>query len=336
MNLSILIPVYNADKHIGRCLDSLLDQNIPHSDYEIIIRDDGSTDQTVAIIKEYCKTFSNIKLYEDTNKGAYVQRNLLMKQATGNYVYFMDADDYLVRKSLNTVLKMAVDYNLDLSCFNMRIASWEDSDTPTRDQDNFEVSKLDVSSGITYLEQHQEMRHEIWWYLIKKEFLKESKIIFDEGRYHQDVIFTLNLFLKAQRLVFIPIVIYNYFQSEGSIMRTTSREHAQRLIGAGKKLISDINDLVIYVEKEYHSELLTRNLKYNRDKFAFYLILRMIKMGYGFNEIKELFVYLKTLNSYPIKYYQGKDMSRKKFTLLKLLFNNKLLLKGYLKLKKNV
>jgi hypothetical protein len=119
-------------------------------------------------------------------------------------------------------------------------------------------------------------------------------------------------------------------------MRTTSREHAQRLIGAGKKLISDINDLVIYVEKEYYSELLTRNLKYNRDKFAFYLILRMIKMGYGFNEIKELFVYLKTLNSYPIKYYQGKDMSRKKFTLLKLLFNNKLLLKGYLKLKKNV
>jgi len=331
MKLSILIPVYNTDKHIGRCLDSLLDQNIPHSDYEIIIRDDGSTDQTVSIIKEYYKTDLNIKLYEDTNKGAYVQRNLLMKQATGDYVYFMDADDYLVRKSLDTVLKMAVDHDLDLSCFDMRIATWEDLNDPTLDQDDCETAKLNVISGITYLENHQEMRHEIWWYLIKKEFLIDSGIVFEEGRYHCDVLFTLSLFLKAQKLIFIPTIIYYYYQSEGSIMRTASREHSLRLIGAGKKLVSDINNLVIHVEHEYHRQALTRNFKYNRDKFAFYLIIRMIKAGYSYEEVQKLYMYLKTLDSYPIKYYKGKDMSFKKFNFLKLLIHNKLALKGYLR-----
>lgn len=335
VKLSILIPVYNADKHIGRCLDSLLDQNIPHSDYEIIIRDDGSTDQSVAIIQGYCNTAPNVKLYADTNKGAYVQRNLLMKQAIGDYIYFVDADDYLVRKSLDTVLKMAIDHNLDLSCFDMRIATWEDSENPTLGQNDVDTAKLNVTSGITYLENHEEMRYEIWWYFIKKDFLIDSGILFEEGRYHHDVLFTLNLFLKAQRLIWIPTVIYYYFQSESSIMRTASREHAQRLIGAGKKLISDLNDLVVTVEKEYHSKTLTGNLKYSRDKFAFYLIIRMIKAGCTFDEIEELLTYLKTINSYPIKYYKGKDMDRKKFTFLKLLFHNKMLLKGYLKLKKH-
>lgn len=331
MKLSILIPVYNAEKHIGRCLDSLLDQNISHTDYEIIIRDDGSADQTAAIIQEYCKTAPNVKLYSDTNKGAYVQRNLLLKQASGDYIYFMDADDYLVRKSLSTVLGIAIDNDLDLSCFNIRIATWEDTDNPTLNQDDFGTARLNVVSGITYLENHQEMRHEIWWYLIKKEFLIDSGIVFEEGRYHRDVLFTLNLFLKAQRLIFIPTIIYYYFQSEGSIMRTASREHSQRLLEAGKKLVFDINNLVVYVEKEYNRQILTRNLKYNRDKFAFYLIIRMIKAGYTLKEIEDLYMYLKSLNSYPIKYYKGKDMSFKKFNFLKLLIHNKLLLKGYLR-----
>lgn len=334
VKLSILIPAYNAEKHIGRCLDSLLDQNIPQTDYEIIIRDDGSTDQTVLIIQGYCNTNANVKLYKDTNKGAYIQRNLLLKQANGDYIYFVDADDYLVRKSLDTVLKLAVDHDLDLSCFDMYTASWEDSETPTLAQNDFDTAALNIISGITYLEKHQEMRHEIWWYLIKREFLIDSGIVFDEGRYHEDVLFTLTLLLRAQRLIFIPTIIYYYFQSEGSIMRTASREHAQRLIGSGKKLVSNLNDLAVYVGKKYHKEVLTRNIKYTRDKFAFYLIIRMVKTGYSFNDINELFMYLKTLDSYPITDYKGKDMSRKKFVLLKYLFNYKVFLKGYLRFQK--
>ncbi|MGB3775502.1 MAG: glycosyltransferase [Leeuwenhoekiella sp.] len=334
MKLSILIPVYNAEEHLGRCLDSLLDQELDYHDYEILLRDDGSTDGSVDLINTYTQQAPHIKLTRDTNKGAYVQRNLLMAQATGDYLYFMDADDYLVRKSLGKILKLAYKHDLDLCCFNIKLTFNKDNEIPFIDQQNLNNSPLEVISGKTYLEQNQEMRYEIWWYFIKRSFLKDSGIVFNEGRYHHDVLFTLKLLLKAKRLIFIPTTVYCYFQSTGSIMRTSTREHADRLLKAGRELTSGVNKLIHKVSKDGSNKKLLDNLKYSRDKFAFYLCIRKIKAGYSLNEIKKLYSYLKSIDSYPIAHYTGKDMPLKKYLSLRLLINHTCILKAYLKFKR--
>ncbi|WP_031428736.1 glycosyltransferase [Flavimarina sp. Hel_I_48] len=334
MKLSILIPVYNAELYIGRCLDSLLDQNIPYKDYEILLRDDGSTDKSIEVIESYVRKTSNIKLVKDTNKGAYVQRNLLIEQAEGDYIYLMDADDYLLRNSLKVVLDMALKYDLDLSCFDMKLASWDDAVDPQLQQDDLINFKEEIISGATFLEENPVMRYEIWWYIIRKEFLKDTGIVFNENRYHQDVLFTINLLLKAEKIVFVPIVIYYYFQSTGSIMRTQSREHANRLIDASKRLIFDLNELIKKSRDDYQRKSLTQSLMATRDKFSFYLLVKLIKAGYKLKDIDKLSSYLQTVDSYPIKYYNGADMSSKKFKKLNLLIHNRFLLQIYLSVMK--
>lgn len=334
MRLSILIPVYNAEQYLGRCLDSLLDQNIPYTDYEILLRDDGSTDSSSEVIDSYMNKAPNIKVVNDTNKGAYVQRNLLIEQATGDYIYLMDADDYLLRNSLKVILDLAYEHDLDLSCFDMKLASWDDSADPQLNQDDLTNLKSEIVSGATFIETNAVMRYEIWWYIIKRKFLTDTGIVFNENRYHQDVLFTINLLLKAQRVVFTPIVIYYYFQSTGSIMRTQSREHANRLIDASKRLIFDLNELIKKTREDYQRASLTQSLMATRDKFAFYLLVKLIKAGFELKEIHELSGYLQTVDSYPIKYYNGADMSSKKFKKLNLLIHNRFLLQIYLSVMK--
>jgi len=87
MKLSILIPMYNAQDYIGNCIDSLLHQNLSEDDYEIIVMDDGSSDNSVGIIEAYIKQHKNIRLYKESNSGAYSTRNKLLKLAKGNYIF---------------------------------------------------------------------------------------------------------------------------------------------------------------------------------------------------------------------------------------------------------
>lgn len=334
MKLSILIPVYNAEEHIGRCLDSLLDQNISQTDYEIILRDDGSTDGSVKIIKSYSNKISNIKFTEDKNRGAYVQRNILMNQATGKYIYFMDADDYLAKKSLDKILELAFVHNLDIACFDVELTTSKNSDNISLEHEKNLKRDPDIVSGKAYMEKHLEMRHEIWWYFIKAEYRKSLELSFDEGRYHNDVLFTLNIFFNAKRIGYFPVSIYFYYQSAGSIMRSSDRAHNNRLIEAGKKLVSSLTSFIHTTEQSSASDRLVKNLKYKRDQYAFYVLLRMVKYKYSIAKIDAVKAYFKELAIYPLKFYTGKDMSAKKYKILNTLFHNRLLLVLYLKLSK--
>ncbi len=101
MKLSILIPLYNKEKYIERCLKSLLDQDISPSEYEIIIVDDGSKDSSAQIVENYAEKNANIHLISQQNQGPSVARNRCLEAAKGNYLYFLDADDYLATNVLN-------------------------------------------------------------------------------------------------------------------------------------------------------------------------------------------------------------------------------------------
>ncbi|MFK4998687.1 glycosyltransferase family 2 protein [Bacillus sp. N9] len=113
IDLSIIIPVYNVEKYLKECLNSILDYN--HSfKLEVIIINDGSTDNSDKIAKEYERNFSNVRVFHKENGGLSSARNLGIREASGEYITFIDSDDFIKNEGLEKLLEYAKDYNLDL------------------------------------------------------------------------------------------------------------------------------------------------------------------------------------------------------------------------------
>ena len=116
IRLSIIIPVYNVEKYISRCLDSLLDQDLHTSDYEIIVVNDGSNDKSLEIAQSYARN-NNVIIIDQKNGGVGNARNSGLMAARGNYVYFIDPDDYLISNCLNKLVTSCEANNLDILTF---------------------------------------------------------------------------------------------------------------------------------------------------------------------------------------------------------------------------
>lgn len=111
MDITFVVPVYNAEKYLAECLDSLLKQNV---DKEILCINDGSTDNSLHILQEYSEKYAEIRIIDKTNEGVSKARNLGIEQAKGRYLWFVDADDYLLVEDMYELIKLADNYQLDL------------------------------------------------------------------------------------------------------------------------------------------------------------------------------------------------------------------------------
>ena len=119
MKLSIIIPVYNVEQYLKTCLDSVLHQNIAISEYEVIVVNDSSPDGSLAIAEEYARKNSNIKIVTRPNGGLSAARNTGLEHALGEYVWFVDSDDWIEENCLSRLLSIATLESLDILCFNL-------------------------------------------------------------------------------------------------------------------------------------------------------------------------------------------------------------------------
>ncbi len=160
MILSIILPVYNAEKYLSNCINSLINQDISSSNYEIIIINDGSTDTSPGIAETYASKHTNISLYHQQNKGLGATRNIGITYAKGNYIYFIDSDDYIVNNCLGTITNYLRSEKPDILTFQSHITSLlniHNSKTPINSKAN--PSSLD---GISYIA-NTAYRNEVWW-----------------------------------------------------------------------------------------------------------------------------------------------------------------------------
>ena len=326
MKLSVLITMYNAEKYIKRCLDSLLNQDISKFDYEIIIMNDGSTDSSELIINDYIIQNPNIILYNDVNEGPYVKRNKALKLARGNFVYFVDADDYLAYNSLGRILDYAIDKNLDVLGFGSLA-------TPLPDQ--FELltpfepnNEPKIMNGREFLAEHRYMRYELWWYFINKDYIENSGFKFYEGKFQADVLFTIQTFLNAEKTAYCPVEIYRYFTSPNSIMRTNSRANLNKILSSTKMMILKVNSLIEGAKANYENKYpkMLKNLLYRRDKHNFHMITRMVKQDFKYSEVSDFVKFLKQNNSYPLVHFKDKNETSFRFEIFNVIINNPYLL----------
>lgn len=224
MKLSIIVPVYNVEAWLERCLNSLLSIGLHFSDYEIIAVNDGSTDQSLRVLTRFAqkhqKEAPKIEIVNQDNGGLSAARNKGLSIANGDYVWFVDSDDYIEAAHIKTLVEQCVNYNLDVLCFGLQLTYDDGKIIPYHIKDLSNGSVLNGEVFITKVD----MPPAAWCALYKREFLLNNKLFFMEGIIHEDQEFTPRAYYLAQRIMFKQIIVYNYVQREGSIMKNGSKK----------------------------------------------------------------------------------------------------------------
>ena len=209
--LSIIVPVYNVEKYLSKCLDSLLAQDIPFSDYEIIIINDGSTDKSLSIAESYSQSYSNIKVITQFNKGLGGARNTGIHASEGKYLFFVDSDDTINKNSLKSLLEFMESNKLEALRFNHQAITEEGKIIPKNKNATFNtVFSENIVDGETFLSEYLGWACYVWVYLFDATFIKNNALFFEENLYIEDVEWMIRLMPKVKRVCSIDLQIYNY------------------------------------------------------------------------------------------------------------------------------
>ncbi len=218
--ISVIIPVYNVEEYLRECVDSVLKQT--YQNFEIILVDDGSTDSSGKICDEYVKKDDRITVIHRKNGGLSVARNTGLSESNGNYVYFLDSDDYVSENALETLLKIAEKDNSDIVFFDA--VSFADTDDFTVKQNYTRKSRYKTNSGLSIFAQmteNKEFHSAVPLLFIRKEFLSESKVRFVPDILYEDMVFTYQLFCKASTVSQCSDTLYFRRYRKNSIMTSS-------------------------------------------------------------------------------------------------------------------
>ena len=245
--LSIIIPVYNAEKYLNKCIDSILNQSF--KDFELLLIDDGSKDLSGKICDKYAEVDERVKVFHIQNGGPAKARNLGIKYATGIYIEFVDADDELIPEALENL------YVLTKNNPDIIIA---DSQIITADEKVKNIISIEKNNQINveeYLKNLNTVRkatllHYIWnkWY--KREFICENRIIFDENeRLGEDFLFNCEIIDKADRVWGTDILLYKYYKRDNGSL---SGKYIENELSRRRKM--DSTFLQLYENKKIKEE----------------------------------------------------------------------------------
>ena len=207
--ISVIVPVYNVEKYLSRCVDSILSQSF--SDFELILVNDGSTDSSEKICDEYGKKDGRVKVIHKKNGGQSSARNAGIKNSIGEYISFVDSDDWISKDYLDYLYLLIKKYNADVSSANFIFTSKENIKFPVYSREKLVKNTYSILQF--YLKQdkmHGKNDFAVWGKLYKKELFYDVK--FPIGKIYEDNIINFEILKKCNRYVKSSKIIYAYFQ----------------------------------------------------------------------------------------------------------------------------
>lgn len=229
LKLSIIVPIYKVEQYLAKCVDSLLNQDLLPEEYEIVLVDDGSPDRCGEICDEYAAKFANIKVVHRANGGLSAARNSGIEVAQGQYIQFVDSDDYLEPNVLKTLVARMETDNLDILRFDYQNVNehYEVFD-PNKEGKRYVDYRDEVCDGLFFLTNRLGLGCYAWQFIIKREMLASCR--FKEGIYFEDTEWTPRLLLKAKRVTSTDLMVYNYLMREGSITQSVDEKKKRKVL----------------------------------------------------------------------------------------------------------
>ena len=244
MKLSIIVPIYGVEQYLRKCVDSLLNQDIPSSEYEIILVDDGSPDKCPQICDEYARRVNseeervnNIKVIHRKNGGLSAARNSGIEAAQGEYIMFVDSDDYIEPNVLKGLLAQVERDNLDVLRYRLQYVNPQYEVYIPYKKDPFlgnDYSEVPVE-GVSFLNSRMNTQCYAWQFILKRELL--DGCLFTPGIYFEDTDWTPRLLCKAQHVASTNTVVYNYLMREGSITNAVNRSKQKKVLDDKMRLV---------------------------------------------------------------------------------------------------
>jgi glycosyltransferase involved in cell wall biosynthesis len=291
MDLSIIIPVYNVSKYIEKCILSVLNNNLEQG-YEIIVIDDASPDNSVEIVKGMMEIYPQIKLFRQENKGLGGARNKGVDNAKGQYVLFLDADDYLKENALVSVLDFSKQNALDILEYGAVGVTEEGAEVYRNSQ-----SSSTILRGTEYLAAIHYM-NSACNKLYRVAFLNKKKLRFKERIFIEDFEFNTRAFYFAKKVQAIDYILGCFVQTKNSITRNTNPSKNLKMV---KDIHEVINLTVAFQQKE--SAINASRDTFFKDRIAFLtvtLLYNIFKLGIDKVQRKLLINSLISKGLYPV------------------------------------
>lgn len=225
--ISIIIPVYNVEEFLPKCMDSVLKQT--YRDFEVLLIDDGSTDGSAAICDEYAQQYDCCKVFHRQNAGVAASRNFALSKAKGKYIVFLDSDDYIEKEMLAKVYAKMELEQYDICSFSARRVD-------EAGKHLYDIYFVNVIGSLYFNEESRDMflwqkflQYQTGWeccfHVFRRDIIETNQIRFDEKlRYAEDLVFTFEYMFYVESWIKLPDVLYNYTLRSGSATKELDRK----------------------------------------------------------------------------------------------------------------
>lgn len=321
--LSIIIPMYNVAQYLEKCIGSVYSQGINEEEFEIILVDDESPDNSFAVATSLTKDKKNVTIISQKNKGLGGARNKGIQKAKGTYLLFLDSDDWYLPKTIEKLLQKAIQFDLEILEFG---AQGVDVDGKIVYSKSIS-SNHNIINGIQYYQKHHYM-DSACNKLYNRSFLVRNELNFLERLYIEDYEFNTRAFFKAKKVMGISLIVAQFLQTPNSITRNAVREKQDKMIEDIIIVIKKINEQ--YLNKKIENVL--DSAPYFEQRLSFLtttLFYQLLKNRYSYKNFQEIKKRLETEN---IMFINFPIYDRKKNLFRVFLLNNFFLFRIVLKL----
>lgn len=249
LKFSVIIPVYNVENYLSKCLESVLRQDF--DSYEIVAVNDGSKDSCGEILKEYVSQNNKLVVVEQENKGLGGARNAGVEKATGEYIFFLDSDDTMAPDTLSQLCKETNENDVDIVCFGMNYVNEDSSIISTR-KANENGCRVVTQDEYPLLFANDSY---VCNKLFKRKLFIDNNIRFPDRAWYEDLKTLPKLVLKSDRILLSDKVFYNYLQRVDSIMHVPNTDR-------NIEMIDTVSDVLSYYKKQNAFDKYYESLEY--------------------------------------------------------------------------
>jgi glycosyltransferase involved in cell wall biosynthesis len=264
--ISIIVPVYKVEKYLGKCIESILGQTF--KDFELILVDDGSPDNCGVICENFAKRDERIKVIHKSNGGLSSARNAGLEMATGEYIAFVDSDDFIHQRMYEILYKYAKKYSSDIVICDYLLVN--EGESYIDELRNFEINAKNFSNidALKQIYTNNGTTFIVAWNKLYRRYLFND-LRFEEGRLHEDEFMAHKILYASPKVTYLPIPLYSYLQRRGSIIGSGFNLKRLDAVYAAK-------DRIKFFKKIKQSKL-RQKAEYNYIKMFFFYYLKAKK-----------------------------------------------------------